>query len=75
MIRCIKYHRGRLAENPTGAIVTFRLDGQDRLAEVSNVYYREFPPAYMLNLRYFNGEAAPDVAASAARLVLPDPED
>lgn len=72
MIRSIRFGRFGLKEDPTGQIV---VDRQGKLYDVTGVYYRQLPACFMLRVRYFNGEAAPDIAASAVKLVLPDPED
>ena len=64
--RPIRFGRFGLKEDPTGAHVV-TADG--RLYDVLGVYYRELPAAFMLRVRHFNGETAPDIAASAVRIL------
>ena len=73
MLLHIRFTKYGLAEDPTGAIVTWECHGT-RLAEVTGTYRREYPPAVMLTLKHFNGEPCEDIAASAVQLVLPDSE-
>ena len=75
MIRCIRYKRSRLAENPIGQIVTWDVKDRVMLADVVGIYYREMPAGFMLRVRHFDGETMSDISASAVRLVLPDLSD
>lgn len=68
--RLIKFTKYGLAEDPTHAHIIMKLNGQERLAEVTGFYYREFPSAFMLKVRHFNGEPMADVAASAVRILI-----
>lgn len=75
MLRLIRFGKHGLAEDPRGQIVTWKAGDRTYLASVVGTYRREFPAAVMLQTRFFCGDDAPDVAASAVRLVLPDPDD
>lgn len=67
-LRYIKFTRG-LGEDPTGEFITWR-DRGTRVAECIGTYRREGPPACtMLRTRHFNGEAGPDIAASAVQII------
>jgi hypothetical protein len=61
MTRRIKFGKFGLAEDPIGLDAVF---GDSRVARIVGTYRRDEPPAIMLRLRYFNGEDAPDLAAS-----------
>lgn len=62
--------RWGLTADPRGAQAVFHLDRRRYLVDVIDVYRRDTPAAYMLRTRQFNGEAGPDVALSAVRLLL-----
>lgn len=70
--RLIKFTKYGLGENLIHAHIVMKLNGQERLGEVTGFYFREFPQATMLKVRHFNGEPMTDVAASAVRILIRD---
>jgi hypothetical protein len=61
--RRLRFGRWGLAENPAGYQV---VTDTGRLYDVLEAYLREGPAAvYMLRVRHFNGDQAPDIAATA----------
>lgn len=76
MIRPLAWKCGRLAENPTGQIVTWNVGKRKFLADVTGCEYVEYPRGgYILHTRYFNGETGPDVCAAIVKVILPDAQD
>lgn len=69
--RRIRFGRFGLLENPVGLCVTWNQGERIMLADVIGTYRREHPQAIMLTVRHFNGEDAPDIAASAVRVLEP----
>lgn len=59
-----KFGRLGITEDPRGAQVAWTLKGRHYLADVVGVYRDERLGATFLKVRFFNGEAAPDVAAT-----------
>ena len=60
-----RFGRWGMLDDPRGADVTWTANGRRHLARVYDVYRRETPQAYMLKVRYSNGEDAGEIAASA----------
>ena len=73
-IRAIKHHRGRLAEDPRGLIVSLAWHGRTLLGDVMACRYQEHPCAgFFLTVRHFNGEPWPiEPGASAVRVIERD---
>lgn len=74
--RPIRIGRFGLLENPVGLQVTWKQhiagcgrEPRTMLADVTGFYYREFPAAWMLKVRHFNGDPIPDVAVGAVRVL------
>ena len=65
-----RFGRWGMLDNPIGADVTWQQNGRKHLARVYDIYRRETPQAYMLRVRYFNGEDAGEVAASAVEVLV-----
>lgn len=71
-LRCIKFTRWGLGENPTGEFITWQ-DRGTRVAECIGTYRREGPASsIMLRTKYFNGEAGPDLVAGAVQIIGQD---
>lgn len=64
MKRRLKFGRWGLAENPIGHYITWDVGDRTYLAEVTGVYRNEVLNCTFLRTKHFNGEDAPDVAAS-----------
>jgi hypothetical protein len=58
-----------LKADPTGAQVAWKVGERQYLADVIGFYYREVPGAWMLKVKYFNGDLVPDVALSAVKIL------
>ena len=68
-MRRLQFNRWGIAENPIGLQVRWTIGERTYLADVTGVYRREHPSAIMLQVRHFNGEPMPDVAASAVEVI------
>jgi len=76
LTRRIKFKNGRIAEDPRGLQVTWKINGRTYLADVVGAYFLsdrspgKLPGVY-LKCRHFNGEnVAHDVSASHVSVLL-----
>ncbi len=63
----VEFTKHGIKHDYRGAHILTDLDG--RLMTVVGIYRRETPAAIMFKVRHFNGEPAPDVAASAVEVL------
>lgn len=65
----VQFTKRGLKYDYVGAHVTWTIKGRTYLGEVVSTYRRECPQAIMFKVRHFNGEDAPDVAASYVKVL------
>jgi hypothetical protein len=58
-----------ISENPVGTKVAWNVGSRHYLADVVGCYRSELTGVTMLETRHFNGEDAPDVAATYVEII------
>jgi hypothetical protein len=71
----VEFTRWGFKHDYRGAHVTYTSGGRTILGTVTEMYYRESPPARMFKVRHFNGEDAPDVPAGVVDVLLREYEE
>jgi type III secretory pathway component EscT len=64
MTRKFKLTKFGLAENPVGAQIAWKVGDRHYLADVTGCFFDQVRGVTILKTRHFNGEVAPEVAAS-----------
>ncbi len=68
----IEFTKHGIKHDYRGAHVVWTVGERTYLGTVTGMYRREVPVTTMLTVRHFNGESAPDVAASAVEVLERD---
>ena len=68
----VQFTKYGLKHDYRGVHVRWTVGSRHYLATVVSMYRREVPAAIMFSTRHFNGEQAPDVAASAVEVLERD---
>ncbi len=75
MQRRIRFNRWGLAEDPKYLHVTWTVCERTYLTEVTEAYQTPMLGMWMLRTKYMDGSPAPDVAASAVKVLVRNYEE